>query len=202
MIRLVAPNPDLLARLGAPQMCAVPTDTPIDPQGVFNEIPMAGPYYIARYLPRQGVVLAANPNYHGSRPRHFARIELSVGIPIARAIAAVTAGTADNVSLGSDSTLSAAGQPRSPDSPHSTGPAAPLREREGSGTSATSRPTSRTSCSTRTGRCSPAPACARRSVTRSTAGLWRLSTRRSPCIRQITTCHRGCRDTAPSTSTP
>ena len=109
MIRLVAPNPDLLARLGAPQMCAVPTDTPIDPQGVFNEIPMAGPYYIARYLPRQGVVLAANPNYHGSRPRHFARIELSVGIPIARAIAAVTAGTADNVSLGSDSNLSAAG---------------------------------------------------------------------------------------------
>jgi YVTN family beta-propeller protein len=104
-IRLVAPNPDLLARLGEPPMCAVPSDTPIDAQGV-NGIPMAGPYYIASYGPRQGVVLAPNPDYHGSRPRHFARIEVSVGISIARAIAAVTSGRADNVTLGSDANLS------------------------------------------------------------------------------------------------
>jgi ABC-type transport system substrate-binding protein len=60
---------------------------------------MAGPYYIASYAPSHGVVLARNPNYRGSRPRPFARIELSVGISDARAIAAVKAGTADNVTV-------------------------------------------------------------------------------------------------------
>jgi ABC-type transport system substrate-binding protein len=79
-------------------MCAVPSDTPIDPNGV-NDIPMAGPYYIASYAAGHGVVLARNPNYHGSRPRPFARIELSVGISDARAIAAIEAGTADDVTV-------------------------------------------------------------------------------------------------------
>jgi ABC-type transport system substrate-binding protein len=51
-------------------------------------------------------VLATNPNYHGSRPRHFARIELSVGVSTARAIAAVTADTADDVTVSFSTDLS------------------------------------------------------------------------------------------------
>ena len=58
-------------------------------------IPSAGPYYVTSYTPGQGVVLVRNPNYHGSRPHHFARIELAVGISAQRAVAEIEAGTAD-----------------------------------------------------------------------------------------------------------
>jgi peptide/nickel transport system substrate-binding protein len=91
-IRLTAPAPNLLARLAEPFFCAVPSNTPLDPQRV---IPSAGPYRVASYTPGQGVVLTRNPNYHGSRPHRLARIELRVGVPGQRAIAQVQAGTAD-----------------------------------------------------------------------------------------------------------
>jgi ABC-type transport system substrate-binding protein len=44
-------------------------------------------------------VLARNPNYHGSRPHHFARIQLAVGISAHRAFAQIEAGTADSTDL-------------------------------------------------------------------------------------------------------
>jgi YVTN family beta-propeller protein len=93
-IRLLAPAPDFLARIAQPGFCAVPPNTPILPAGV-RVIPGAGPYYEASYTPGQGVVLVRNPNYHGSRPHHFARIELAVGVPAQRAFAEIEAGTAD-----------------------------------------------------------------------------------------------------------
>jgi YVTN family beta-propeller protein len=93
-IRLTAPAPSLLARVAEPGFCAVPSDTPIDPKGV-RVIPSAGPYRIVSETPGQGVVLTRNPNYHGTRPRRLARIELRVGIPPKRAIAQVQRGTAD-----------------------------------------------------------------------------------------------------------
>ena len=93
-IRLVAPAPDLPARITEPAFCAVPSDTPIDPQGV-RVIPSAGPYRVASYTPGQGVVLTRNPNYHGSRPHRLARIEVAVGITPRRAVTQVEAGTAD-----------------------------------------------------------------------------------------------------------
>ncbi len=93
-IRLTAPSDDLPARTTEPAFCAVPTDTPTDPNRV-RVIPSAGPYRVAAYTPGQGVVLTRNPNYHGDRPHRLARIELSVGIPARRAIAEVQAGRAD-----------------------------------------------------------------------------------------------------------
>jgi peptide/nickel transport system substrate-binding protein len=69
-------------------------------------IPSAGPYYVASYTPGQGVVLARNPNYHGSRPRQFARIELAVGISAQRAVSEIEAGSADYTVLGLDSSPS------------------------------------------------------------------------------------------------
>jgi YVTN family beta-propeller protein len=97
-IRLLAPAPDFLSRIAQPAFCAVPSNTPIKGARV---IPSAGPYYVASYTPGQGVVLARNPNYHGSRPHHFARIELAVGISARRAFAAVEAGSADYTDLAS-----------------------------------------------------------------------------------------------------
>jgi YVTN family beta-propeller protein len=93
-VRLTAPAPDLASRLAQPFFCAVPSDTPIDPQGV-RLIPSAGPYSVASYAPGQGIVLERNPNYHGSRPHWLDRIEVRVNIPGQRAVADVQAGTAD-----------------------------------------------------------------------------------------------------------
>ena len=122
-IRLLAPAPDFLSRIAQPAFCAVPSNTPINRNGV-RVIPSAGPYYVASYTPGQGVVLTRNPNYHGSRPHHFARIELAVGISAQRAFAEIEAGTADYTGLGLVSARPRS--PRSPrDSPPATGRAAP-----------------------------------------------------------------------------
>ena len=104
-IRLLAPAPDFLSRIALQAFCAVPSNTPINRNGL-RVIPSAGPYYVESYTPRQGVVLARNPNYHGSRPHHFARIELAVGISPQRAVAEIEAGTADYTALGLESPAS------------------------------------------------------------------------------------------------
>jgi YVTN family beta-propeller protein len=97
-IHLLAPAADLPARLTEPGLCAVPSGTPIDPNGVRGTA-SAGPYYVASYDPNQGVVLVRNPNYRGSRPHGFARIEIATGISYQRGIADVKAGTADYMTL-------------------------------------------------------------------------------------------------------
>jgi peptide/nickel transport system substrate-binding protein len=94
IIHLYAPEPDLVSLLAEPFFCAVPPDTPITPSGE-HTIPSAGPYYVTSYSPGQGVVLQRNPNYHGSRPHHFARIVFTPGVPPQRAVARVEAGTVD-----------------------------------------------------------------------------------------------------------
>lgn len=101
-IHLRVATPDLLARIALPAFCAVPPNTPIDRNGV-RVIPSAGPYYVASYTPGQGVVLIRNPHYHGSRPRFFARIALSVGISARRSVSQIEAGSADYTTLGLDS---------------------------------------------------------------------------------------------------
>jgi peptide/nickel transport system substrate-binding protein len=80
-------------------MCAVPSGTPPDPQGV-RLIPSAGPYRVASYTPGQGVELRLNPNYRGSRPHRLERIDLRVGISDQRAVAQVEAGNADYLADG------------------------------------------------------------------------------------------------------
>ena len=99
-IRLIAPSGDFLSRIALTGFCAVPPDTPISRK--LRSIPSAGPYYVTSYAPGQGVVLARNPNYHGSRPRRFARIQLAVGIPASRAVDMIETGSADFTTLSGD----------------------------------------------------------------------------------------------------
>ena len=107
-VRLLAPAPDFLARIAqSAASCAVPSDTPVDHNGK-RVIPSAGPYYVTVNTPGQGVVLMRNPNYHGRRPHHFARIELAVGISPRRAIREIEAGLADYTTVGSGWSASAA----------------------------------------------------------------------------------------------
>jgi peptide/nickel transport system substrate-binding protein len=97
-IHLRAPVPDLPARLAQPSFCAVPSGTPIDTNGV-RIIPSAGPYYVSSYTPGQGIVLVRNPNYRGSRPRHFQRLVLTVGTSIGRSVYEVERDAADYTTL-------------------------------------------------------------------------------------------------------
>ena len=75
-IRLARPDGAFLSNLASGAACAVPRDTPADPGGI-NDIPSAGPYYIASYTPRQQLVLRRNPNYHGDRPHRLDQIVVS-----------------------------------------------------------------------------------------------------------------------------
>jgi ABC-type transport system substrate-binding protein len=92
-ITLSQPDGGFLASLAGGAACAVPHDTPAVTG--MNEIPSAGPYYIASYTPRQQLVLRMNPNYRGDRPHHLDQILIAIGVHPARAVEQVEAGTAD-----------------------------------------------------------------------------------------------------------
>jgi len=70
--------PDFLARIAMPFFCALPTNTPIDANGV--ETPAtAGPYYISARVPTKSIVLKRNPNYKGPRPHNVNQIVYTIG---------------------------------------------------------------------------------------------------------------------------
>jgi class 3 adenylate cyclase/ABC-type oligopeptide transport system substrate-binding subunit len=96
-IRLKAPSTTLPARLASPNFCAVPPTTPISAKGI-DQIPMAGPYYLASYVPKRRLVLRRNPNYGGTRPARLREIDIDLDVAPARAVAAVQAGRADYAS--------------------------------------------------------------------------------------------------------
>jgi peptide/nickel transport system substrate-binding protein len=92
-IRLSRPDGGFLGRIANEYACAVPRDTPVA-RGM-NDVPSAGPYYIASYTPRQQLVLQRNPNYHGDRPHRLDRIVVAIGVDPMRGLEQVEAGTAD-----------------------------------------------------------------------------------------------------------
>lgn len=98
VIRLTRPVPNLPARLASLYYCAVPPDTPIDPEGV-DELPSAGPYYVASHVPGRSLVLRRNPNYGGQRPQRLSEIRYSIGSSLERGAQEVAAGRADYVDL-------------------------------------------------------------------------------------------------------
>ena len=139
-IRLLAPAPDFVSRIAEPAFCAVPSNTPIKGARL---IPSAGPYYVTSYTPGQGVLLARNPNYHGSRPHHFARIQLAVGIPARRAFAEIRPAPPTTPIW---PRIPRPRSPRAPrDSPPSTGPGAPRPRADANSTSSTRGSNSTTS---------------------------------------------------------
>jgi len=94
VFRLSQPDGGFLAALAGGAACAVPRNTPIDPSGIDN-LPAAGPYYIASYIPRQQLILRPNPNYRGERPHHLDEIVIAIGIDSSRALEEIEAGEAD-----------------------------------------------------------------------------------------------------------
>jgi len=95
-IHLAHPDGGFLANLASAPACAVPSGTPIDAQGI-DDIPSAGPYYIASYTPNRQLVLKRNPNYHGDRPHRLDEIVWTLGVDPSRGLSEVEAGKADYV---------------------------------------------------------------------------------------------------------
>jgi len=93
-ITLERPSADLPQRLALPFFCAVPTDTPLDPNSI-GQIPAAGPYYISSYAPGQEVVLTRNPNYGGGRARRLDEIRIAIGVARSDTLRQIEAGQAD-----------------------------------------------------------------------------------------------------------
>jgi oligopeptide transport system substrate-binding protein len=82
-IRLTQRAPDLLARLAMPFFAPIPTNMPINPDGVQAPVLGTGPYYIAAWEPRRRITLLRNRFYKGPRPHNVNRIEYDVGLPLA-----------------------------------------------------------------------------------------------------------------------
>ena len=80
-IRLTAPSATLPARIASPLFCAVPPATPITAPAP-SAIPMAGPYYIASYVPERHLLLRRNPNYGGQRPRGMREIDIDLDVSL------------------------------------------------------------------------------------------------------------------------
>jgi DNA-binding SARP family transcriptional activator/ABC-type oligopeptide transport system substrate-binding subunit/streptogramin lyase len=99
-IRLTAPAGDLPARLALPQFCAVPSDTPVEPNGLTEAIPSAGPYFVAGAELGRQLTVRRNPNYRGTRPHRIAGFDYIVGLSTREAVDRVRAGTIDYTALG------------------------------------------------------------------------------------------------------
>jgi peptide/nickel transport system substrate-binding protein len=93
VIRLTRPVGDFLELLT--EVCAVPDNLPIDPEGVGAPLPAAGPYFVARYVPGRQVVLERNRFYRGSRPHHVDRFVVGLEGTTSTILDEVESGQAD-----------------------------------------------------------------------------------------------------------
>ncbi len=99
IITLTHTAPDLLARLAMPFFCALPANTPHDPNGV-NTPPGAGPYYVANRIPNRSILLKLNPYYKGKRPHNATQISYTVGNSLDATYLRVQQGASDYASGG------------------------------------------------------------------------------------------------------
>jgi len=82
-IRLTKRAPDLLSRLAMPFFAPIPTNLPINPDGISAPVVGSGPYYIAKWEPKRAITMLRNRFYTGPRPHNVNRIEFDIGLPLA-----------------------------------------------------------------------------------------------------------------------
>jgi len=99
IITLNQPAPDFLARIAMPFFIALPTNTPIDPNGV-EEPSTAGPYFVKDRVPNKSIVLARNPYYKGKRPHNATQIVYTVGNSLEAIRLRVEQGSSDYAAAG------------------------------------------------------------------------------------------------------
>ena len=82
-IKLTKRAPDLLSRLAMPFFAPIPTNMPINPDGVGAPVVTSGPYYIAAWEPKRSITLLRNRFYKGPRPHNVNRFDYDIGLPLA-----------------------------------------------------------------------------------------------------------------------
>ena len=91
---LARPSGDFLDRISMYFFCPVPLSEPVVPSGLTGPIASTGPYYQSQIIGERTVLLR-NPNYHGSRPRRWARIVYTTHFPTSQAVPLADAGKID-----------------------------------------------------------------------------------------------------------
>jgi ABC-type oligopeptide transport system substrate-binding subunit len=81
-ITLTKRAPDLLSRLAMPFFAPIPTNMPINPDGVGAPVVTSGPYYIAKWEPKRSITLLRNRFYKGPRPHNVNRFDYDIGLPL------------------------------------------------------------------------------------------------------------------------
>jgi ABC-type transport system substrate-binding protein len=76
-------------------LCPVPRDLPVDPEGVGAPFSGGGPYYIARFVPGQQVVLERSRFYRGTRAHHVDRFVIALAGDPDATLRQIDAGTLD-----------------------------------------------------------------------------------------------------------
>jgi len=66
-VKLTNVAPDFLARLTMPFFSAVPTNAPIDPDGMQAPMISAGPYYVKEWVQKRSALLVRNPYWNNSK---------------------------------------------------------------------------------------------------------------------------------------
>jgi ABC-type oligopeptide transport system substrate-binding subunit len=99
IVTLTKAAPDFLARVAMPFFCAIPANTPHDPNGVLT-LPAAGPYYVAAREPNKSILLKANPYYKGKRPHNVSQINYTIGNSLDATYLRVLQGSTDYASGG------------------------------------------------------------------------------------------------------
>jgi ABC-type oligopeptide transport system substrate-binding subunit len=93
-VQLTRVAPDFLNRVAMTFFCAVPADLPIERNGV-KLPPTAGPYKFVSRTPGRFIVLEKNAYYHGPRPGHVDRIEVTVRTNPAASVLQIEKGERD-----------------------------------------------------------------------------------------------------------
>jgi ABC-type oligopeptide transport system substrate-binding subunit len=93
-IQLLKPDGSLLSKLAMNFFCALPTNTPIDPNGI-NTFPSWGPYYVASRQVGRQIITKTNPNYKGPRPHNIDTFVFTANTNLDQSLLQVKAGQAD-----------------------------------------------------------------------------------------------------------
>ena len=93
-IRLTKPAPDFMSRIAMWFFCAIPRDTPVDPQKE-KPVPTAGPYYVASWEPNRRLIVKRNPNYKGERPANVDEIRYTASVEQTTSVLQIQNGEVD-----------------------------------------------------------------------------------------------------------
>ena len=74
--------------------CPLPTNTPIDADGI-NTFASLGPYYVASRQVGRQLIMKSNPNYKGPRPHNVSTFAFTANTNLDQSLLQVKAGQAD-----------------------------------------------------------------------------------------------------------